>query len=84
MDVGRYRYNYKGFYKKIYIPTIYKYGENNRNSRCSCKPCENYLISSISLLEKSFDEEINHHEIVWIPLEVRHLNSFKNSFKKTL
>ena len=25
----------------------------------------------------------NHPEIVWIPLEARHLNSFKNSFKET-
>ena len=25
----------------------------------------------------------NHPETVWIPLEARHLNSFKNSFKET-
>ena len=48
------------------------------------KPCGNSLLSSLPLLVKSFEDEINRLETLWIPLEVRHLNSFKNSFKGTL
>ena len=33
-------------------------GENKINSRCPCKPYENSLLSSLSLLVKSFEEEI--------------------------
>ena len=32
--------------------------ENDHNSRCLCRPCENFLLSSLSLLVKSFEEEI--------------------------
>ena len=31
MDVGGYRYNYKGFYKNILIPNVFKLGENDHN-----------------------------------------------------
>ena len=58
MDVGEYKYNYEGFYKKIYIPNAYKEGENDYNSKCPCKPSEDFQISSFSLLVKSFEEEI--------------------------
>ena len=58
MDVGGYRHNYEGFYEKTFIPNVYKYGENDHNSRCSCKPCGNYLLSSLFVLVKSFEEEI--------------------------
>ena len=59
MDVGRCRHKYEGFYEKIYIPNVYKSGENDVNSRCPCKPCENFFFfSSLSLLVKSFEEEI--------------------------
>ena len=51
MDVGRYRHNNEGFYKKIIIPNVFK-------SRFPCKPCENYLLSSLSQLMKSIEEEI--------------------------
>ena len=43
---------------KIYIPNVYKYGENDHNSRCLCKTFRNYLISSLSLLVECFEEEI--------------------------
>ena len=33
-------------------------GKKDHNSRCLCKPCENSLFSSLSLLVKSFEEEI--------------------------
>ena len=46
------------FMKKILILNVYKLGENNHNSRCPCKPCENSLLSSLSLFVTSFEEEI--------------------------
>ena len=58
IDVGGYRHNYEGFYEKNIISNVYKQGKNDHNSRCSCKPCENSLYSSISLLVKSFEEDI--------------------------
>ena len=58
MLVDIYIYNYEGFYKKIHTPNVYKYGENDHNSRCSCKPSRHSLISSLSLLVKSFEEDI--------------------------
>ena len=59
MDVGGYRYNFDDFYKKIHIPNVYyKLVENGHNSRCSCKPCANSLLSSLSLFVNSFEEEI--------------------------
>ena len=62
VDVGGYRHNYEDFYEKTLIPNVYKYGENDHNSRCPCKPCENSLISYLSLLVKSFEEEIQPSE----------------------
>ena len=47
--------------KKI-IPNVYKSGENDHNSRYPCKPCRNSLHSSLSLLVKSFEEEIQPSE----------------------
>ena len=58
MDVGGYRHNYEGFYEKNLIPNVYKLGENDHNSRCPCRTCGNSLLSSLSLLVKSFEEEI--------------------------
>ena len=43
------------FYKKNLVPNVYK---SDHNSRCPCKPCGNSLLSSLSLLVKSFEEEI--------------------------
>ena len=43
--------------KSTYQMTINK-GENDQNSRCPCKLYENSLISSLSLLVKNFEEEI--------------------------
>ena len=58
-DVGGYRHNYEGFYfKKIYIANVNYRGENNHSSWCSCKLCENSITSSLYLLVKSFEKEI--------------------------
>ena len=53
MDVGGYRHNYEGFYEM----SINR-GEDDHNKRCPCKPCGNYLLYSLSLLVKSFEEKI--------------------------
>ena len=58
MDVDRYRHNYEGFYEQKLMPNVYKEGENDHNSKCSHKHCENSIISSLSLLVMSFEEEI--------------------------
>ena len=58
MDVGGYRHNYEGFYEKTSYQMFINKGENEHNSRCPCKPCENSILSSLSLLVKSFEEEI--------------------------
>ena len=47
----------RDFMKKPHT-NVYKKGENDYNSRCPCKPYGNSLISSLSLLVKSFEEEI--------------------------
>ena len=47
---------------KIHIPNVCKKREKDHNSRCPCKPYENSLISSLSLLVKSFEEEIQPSE----------------------
>ena len=47
---------------KKYIPTVYKYEENDQNSRCPCKRCKNSLISYLSLPVKSFEEDIQAFE----------------------
>ena len=58
MDVGGYRHNYEGFHGKTLFQMSVKLGENDHNYKCPCKPCGNYLLSSLSLLVKSFEEEI--------------------------
>ena len=57
-NVGGYRHNYEGFYKRIHIPNVCKSGENDHNSRCLCKPFGNYLLSFLSLLVNIFEEDI--------------------------
>ena len=58
MDVGGYRHNYEGFYEK----TSYQMSINNERTSTTkgapWKPCGNSLHSSLSLLVKSFEEEI--------------------------
>ena len=58
INIDRYKNNYKGFYKKIYILNVYKYEENDHNSRCLCKPYENSFFYSFSFFVKSFEQEI--------------------------
>ena len=53
-----FRHNYEGLYEKTSCQMSINRGENDHNSRCPCKPYENSLLSSHSLLVKSFEEEI--------------------------
>ena len=46
------------FIKKIIYQMSINKGENNQNSRCPYKYCENSILSSLSLLVKSLEEEI--------------------------
>ena len=69
---------------KIHIPNVYKKRKNEHNLRCLCKPCENFLISSLSLLAKSSEEEI---ELSGDRVDIAkgyNLNIFKNSIKGTM
>ena len=57
MDVHRYIYHYDDFYEK----SLYQTSINNRivtTTQETCKHSENSLISSLSLLVKSYEEEI--------------------------
>ena len=57
MDVGGYRHNYEGFYKKsTYQISINR--ERTTTTQCPCKPCGNFLMSFLFLLVKSFEGEI--------------------------
>ena len=58
MDVGRYRHNYEGFYEKSTYQMFINRGENDDNARCPSKPLGNSLFYYLSLLVKSFEEEI--------------------------
>ena len=46
------------FYEKTSYQMSINRGEHDHNYRCPCKPCGNSLLSSLSLLLKSFEEEI--------------------------
>ena len=48
------------FIKNVCTKCLY-IGENNHNSRCPYKPYENSLIYSLSLLVKSFKEEVQRY-----------------------
>ena len=58
MGVCGYRPNYEGFYEKTSYQMSINRGEDDHNLRGPCKPCGNSLHSSLSLLVKSFEEEI--------------------------
>ena len=46
------------FYEKSIYQMSINRGRTTTTSRCLCKPCGNYIISSLSLLVNSFEEEI--------------------------
>ena len=59
MDVGGYRHNYEDFYgKKNSHQMSINRVRTTTTQGAPCKPCENSLLSSLSLLVKSFEEEI--------------------------
>ena len=83
MDVGGYRHNYEGFYEK----TSYQMSIN-RGRTTTIEGSHAILVGILSFLLflswlRALKRRSNHPETMWIPLEVRHLNSFKNSFKET-
>ena len=84
MDVGGYRHNYEGFYEK----TLYQMSIN-KGRTTTIEGAHASLVEILSFLLflswlRALKRRSNHLETVWIPLEARHLNSFKNSFKETL
>ena len=83
MDVGRYRHNYEGFYEN----TLYQMSIN-REMTTTTEGTHASLVGILSILLflswwRALKRRSNHPETVWILLEARHLNSFKNSFKET-
>ena len=83
MDVDRYRHNYEGFYEK----TSYQMSINRERTTIT-QGGHASLVRILSILLflswwRALKRRSNHLETVWIPLEARHLNSFKNSFKET-
>ena len=83
MDISGYRHNYEGFYEK----TSYQMSIN-RGRTTTTDGAHASLVGILSILLflsclRALNRRSNHPETVWIPLEARHLNSFKNSFKET-
>ena len=58
MNVGRYRHNYEGFYKKSTYQMSINRGKTTTTQDVHAKSYENSLISYLSLSVKSFEEEI--------------------------
>ena len=88
MDVGRYIHNYEGFYEKFTYQMCINKGRmiTPKGAHASLVGILSFLLSlslSLSLLVKSFEGEIQPFGVS-IPLEARHLNSFKKYFKGTL
>ena len=84
MDVGRYRHNYENVYDKFtYQMSI------NRGRTTTTPGAYTNIVGILSFLfflswRRALKMRSNHLKTVWIPLEAKHLNSFKNSFKGTL
>ena len=83
MDVGGYRHNYEGFYEK----TSYQMSIN-KGRTTTTQGAHASLVGILSILLflswcRALKRRSNHPETMWIPLEARHLNRFKNSFKET-
>ena len=83
MDVGGYRHNYEGFYEKTSFQMSITRGRTTTTQGAHAS-----LVGILSFLLflswwRALKRRSNHPETVWIPLEARHLNSFKNSFKET-
>ena len=82
MDAGGYIHNYEGFYEK----TSYQMSIN-RGRKTTTEGAHASLVRILSFLLflswwRALKRRSNHPETVWIPLEARHLNSFKNSLKE--
>ena len=83
MDVGGYRHDYEGFYEKTLFQMSINRGRTTTNQGAHAN-----LVGILSFLLflswwRALRRRSNHLETMWIPLEARHLNSFKNSIKET-
>ena len=78
------RHTYEGFYEKSTYQMSINMGRMTKTQGAHTSLVGILFFSSLSLSVKSFEEEIQPLKTVWIPLEARNLNSFKNSFKGTL
>ena len=83
MDFSVYRHNYEGIFKE----TSYQMSIN-RGRTTTTEGAHESLVGILSFLLflswwRALKRRSNHPKTVWIPLEARHLNSFKNSFKET-
>ena len=58
LDIDGYKHIFLGFSENFAYPIPIKIGENDHKSRCSCNPCRNFILYSLSLLVKSIEEEI--------------------------
>ena len=85
MDIGGYIHNYEGFYEK----STYQMSINRERmsmtlgAHASLMRILSFLLLFFSWL-RDLKRRSNHPKILWILLEARHLNNFKNSLKGTL
>ena len=82
MDLGRYKHNYEGFYEKSTYQMSINMGRTITTQGAHASRVE--ILPFILFLSCRLKSRSNHPETVWIPLEARYLNNFKNSFKGTL
>ena len=84
MDVGGYIHNYEGFNEK----TSYQMSINRERTTIT-QGTHASLVGILSFLRflsslRALKRRYHHPETLWILLEAKHLNSFKNSFKETM
>ena len=83
MAVGGYRHYYEDFYEKTSFQMSI-----NRERTTTTEGAHASLVRILSFLLflswlRALKRRSNHLETMWIPLEARHLNIFKKSFKET-
>ena len=84
INVGGYRHNYEGFYEKTLYQMSINRGRTTTNEGAHASLVR--ILSFLLILSwcTALKRRSNHLETMWLPLEARHLNSLKNSFKRTL
>ena len=84
MDVGGYKHNYEGFYEKSTYQMFINKGRTTIAQGAPVSLVRILFFFVFLCWLRALKKRSNHPEIVWILLEARYLNSFKNSFKETL